>query len=218
MVLSVFLITFAINLHLWQYWVDDLNSQEIIRKIASSSGKFEPGQTKAFFNNKLVVPPIQELALEPEGGVLAAVSPEEKWVEIDLTNQVLRAHEADRVVYEFPVSTGKFGATPTGNFRIWIKLRYTKMSGGSQALGTYYYLPNVPYTMYFHNGFGIHGTYWHNNFGHPMSHGCVNMRTPDAEMIFNWSDPQIASTQHTFRPTKDNPGTRVVVHGTTPRE
>ena len=48
-------------------------------------------------------------------------------------------------------------------------------------------LPNVPYTMYFYKGYGIHGTYWHHNFGHPMSHGCVNMRTSDAAWLFNWA-------------------------------
>ena len=53
--------------------------------------------------------------------------------------------------------------------------------------GPDYYLPQVPYTMYFYKGYAIHGTYWHNNFGHPMSHGCVNMRTDDAAWLFNWA-------------------------------
>ena len=60
------------------------------------------------------------------------------------------------------------------------------MSGGS---GTdYYNLPNVPYVMYFYHYFGLHGAYWHNNFGHTMSHGCVNMRPIDAGAIFDWVD------------------------------
>jgi lipoprotein-anchoring transpeptidase ErfK/SrfK len=53
--------------------------------------------------------------------------------------------------------------------------------------GPGYYLPNVPYTMYFYRGYAIHGTYWHHNFGTPMSHGCVNMYTPDAEWMFYFS-------------------------------
>ena len=61
------------------------------------------------------------------------------------------------------------------------------MAGGSKALGTYYYLPNVPCTMYFYKGYGLHGTYWHNNFGHPMSHGCVNMKTEEACTLFDWA-------------------------------
>ena len=71
------------------------------------------------------------------------------------------------------------------------------MSGGSVALRTYYYLPNVPYVMFFENdqvagsrGFSIHGTYWHNNFGHPMSHGCVNMKTSEAKLIYHWTNPK----------------------------
>jgi lipoprotein-anchoring transpeptidase ErfK/SrfK len=46
----------------------------------------------------------------------------------------------------------------------------------------------VPYVMYFFEGYGLHGTYWHNNFGHPMSHGCVNLRTPDAKWFYNWAE------------------------------
>ena len=73
--------------------------------------------------------------------------------------------------------------TPTvaGQFRIQTKLVSTRMRGPG------YDLPNVPYTMYFYRGYAIHGTYWHNNFGHPMSHGCVNLRTADAAWLFDWA-------------------------------
>ena len=54
--------------------------------------------------------------------------------------------------------------------------------------GPDYFLPAVPFTMYFYQGYGIHGTYWHNAFGRPMSHGCVNLPTPEAEWFFNWAD------------------------------
>jgi lipoprotein-anchoring transpeptidase ErfK/SrfK len=53
--------------------------------------------------------------------------------------------------------------------------------------GPGYYLPNVPYTMYFYGGYGLHGTYWHNNFGTPMSHGCVNLSTADSGWLFDWA-------------------------------
>ena len=59
--------------------------------------------------------------------------------------------------------------------------------GFTDMAGPGYYLPDVPYTMYFYRGYGLHGTYWHNNFGTPMSHGCVNMRTPDARWLFYWA-------------------------------
>lgn len=149
-------------------------------------------------------------------------STENKRIEVDLTNQRLYAFEGDRKVYDFLVSTGKWGRTPTGTFRIWTKLRYTKMEGGSKALNTYYYLPNVPYTMFFANdevpswrGYGIHGTYWHNNFGHPMSHGCINMKTEEVEKIFYWANPTLGG-KASIRATADNPGTVVVIYGTAP--
>ncbi len=105
-----------------------------------------------------------------------------RWIDVDLSQQMLYAYEGDTVVASFLVSTGVWAfPTVTGQFHIYIKLVSTLMVGDG------YYLPNVPYTMYFYKGYGIHGTYWHNNFGHPMSHGCVNMYTPDAEWLFYWA-------------------------------
>lgn len=147
----------------------------------------------------------------------------EKHIEIDLTNQKLYGIEGEStVVFDYPISSGKWGRTPTGEFRIWVKLNYTTMRGGSRALGTYYHLPNVPYTMFFYNqeipksrGYGIHGTYWHDNFGHPMSHGCINMRTEDVERLYAWANPpSIAHTTY----AKGNEGTKIVIYGEAPYE
>lgn len=214
----IFLVLFeSFSLKARRESLPDLASQEAVADILTSTGQFQSGETQAFFNNQAVLPPSQELAVVPRR-VLSAVSPEEKWIEVDLTNQRLLAHEGNRVVYNFPISSGKaWTPTVTGEFRVWIKFKYAKMSGGSRALGTYYYLPNVPFIMYFHKGYGIHGAYWHNNFGHPMSHGCVNMKIPDAEQLFYWADPPIRADQGTVRPSKENPGTRIVIHGKTPR-
>lgn len=109
-----------------------------------------------------------------------------KRVEVDLTKQRLYAYEGGTLVYNFLISSGKWYRTPTGEFKPWIKLRSTRMAGGSRALGTYYNLPNVPYVVYFYQGYGIHGTYWHNNFGRPMSHGCVNVSIPNMALLYNW--------------------------------
>jgi lipoprotein-anchoring transpeptidase ErfK/SrfK len=81
------------------------------------------------------------------------------------------------------VSTGLWG-TPTvqGDYRIYWKLTSQTMSGPG------YYLPGVPWVMYFYQGYAIHGTYWHNNFGQPMSHGCVNLPTDQAEWFFRWAE------------------------------
>lgn len=105
-----------------------------------------------------------------------------RWIDVDLSDQMLYAYEGNTIVASFLVSTG-VPAFPTvvGKFHIYIKLESTLMAGDG------YYLPDVPYTMYFYRGYGIHGTYWHSNFGHPMSHGCVNMYTPDAQWLFYWA-------------------------------
>jgi lipoprotein-anchoring transpeptidase ErfK/SrfK len=106
----------------------------------------------------------------------------EHWIDVNLSQQMLYAYAGDTVVNSFLVSTGTWlTPTVTGKYRIWVKLRSSDMSGPG------YYLPAVPYVMYFYKDYGIHGTYWHNNFGTPMSHGCVNMSIPDSEWVYNFS-------------------------------
>jgi lipoprotein-anchoring transpeptidase ErfK/SrfK len=110
------------------------------------------------------------------------VSYGEKWIDMDLTNQMLYAYEGDTLLNSFLVSTGMANTpTVTGTYSIYVKYLYAHMRGDD------YDLPNVPYTMYFFEGYGIHGTYWHHNFGIPMSHGCVNMETSQAGWIFEWA-------------------------------
>jgi lipoprotein-anchoring transpeptidase ErfK/SrfK len=103
----------------------------------------------------------------------------ERWIDVDISSQSVTAYEGSSPVRTFIVSTGT-AAHPTvlGRYRIYIKLRYDLMVGPG------YYLPNVPFVMYFYQGYSFHGTYWHHNFGTPMSHGCINMYTPDAEWLF----------------------------------
>lgn len=105
-----------------------------------------------------------------------------RWIDVNLSTQSVYAYEGDTVVNSFVVSTGtSLTPTVTGKYKIWIKFVSTDMSGPG------YYLPDVPYAMYFYKGYGLHGTYWHNNFGTPMSHGCVNLRTADAEWLYYWA-------------------------------
>jgi lipoprotein-anchoring transpeptidase ErfK/SrfK len=105
-----------------------------------------------------------------------------RWIDVNLTQQKVYAYQGDSVVNSFTVSTGTWQSpTVTGQYHIYVKLLYTDMTGPG------YYLPNVPYTMYFYQGYGLHGTYWHHNFGTPMSHGCVNLSIPDAEWLYNWA-------------------------------
>lgn len=119
-----------------------------------------------------------EVANVPPSGVGNGVH----WFDVDLSDQRMYAYEGDTLVRTFIVSTGTWQTpTVTGKFKVWIKLRSAPMSGPG------YYLPDVPYIMYFHGDYGIHGTYWHNNFGVPMSHGCVNLSIPDAEWAYNFA-------------------------------
>ncbi len=112
---------------------------------------------------------------------------EPKWIEVDLSDQYLRAWEYDRLVFGTYVSTGlPQYPTPPGTYRIYAKLRYEHMRGGTPGVD-YYDLPNVPHTMYFYRGYAIHGAYWHNNFGRVMSHGCVNLPLSAAEWLYNWA-------------------------------
>lgn len=179
--------------------------------IKNLSGKAEK-DNKGTFEGKVVYAPAEhtQFALEDTQIVLGDTTPTNKRLYVDLTQQKILAFEGERLVYDFPVSTGKWYLTPTGEFRIWTWLRYTRMSGGNKANGTYYNLPNVPYTMFFSNaqvpkyrGYGIHGAYWHNNFGQPMSHGCVNMREADVAKIYQW----------TFKDTS----IPLIIYGTTPK-
>ncbi len=204
----------------WQRWIWRFSSQGEIdpQQIFQD---YDPEEKMAIFNNQLIeVPPLTK----PERPAVLGQSDEEKRIEIDLTNQRLYAYEGDRQVFNFLVSSGKWGRTPTGIFRIWVKLRYSKMSGGSRVLRTYYYLPNVPFVMYFYNekvpkskGYGIHGTYWHNNFGHPMSHGCINMKTEEAAVLYYWALPDLRG-RSSIHATEDNPGTTVIIYGEGPWE
>jgi lipoprotein-anchoring transpeptidase ErfK/SrfK len=115
----------------------------------------------------------------------------ERWVEINLTQQMLYAWEGDNLIASFIVSTGTWQTpTVTGTYRVYARFKYKDMSGPG------YYLPNVPNTMFFYQGYAIHGTYWHNNFGTPMSHGCVNMTIPDSEWLFNWSPSNLLVNVH----------------------
>jgi lipoprotein-anchoring transpeptidase ErfK/SrfK len=118
----------------------------------------------------------------PSPTPLQAELPPRKTIKIDLSEQTLTAYENDLAVYSALVSTGTARyPTPTGDYAIRTKIRSQTMSGPG------YSLPNVQFVSYFYRDYAIHGTYWHDNFGHPMSHGCVNLRNIDAEWLYKWA-------------------------------
>lgn len=111
-----------------------------------------------------------------------ASSDGERWIEVIVSEQKLIAWQGDTPVFETIVSTGKPGfETLPGEFRIYVKYDKTRMRGPG------YDTPDVPWTLYYYRGFAIHGAYWHNNFGTPVSHGCVNLRVPEAKALYDWA-------------------------------
>lgn len=132
-------------------------------------------------SKKLSVTPPPYLLAEEESHVLGDTSG--NWIEIILSSQTLCFHETNGNTPCFKISSGMpWTPTPTGNFHVWVKYPVTTMSGPG------YYLPNIHWTMYFYQGYSTHEAYWHNNFGNPMSHGCVNMRVEDAKYIYDRSE------------------------------
>ncbi len=155
---------------------------------------------------------------------LTPISPdvpwEEKRIEVSLKAQKMTAYEGDRVVRTSPVSTGIPGSSPTangvptrtpsGDFAITLKMPVRHMGDGAltSALDAYE-LPGVPWVCFFHEtGVAFHGTYWHDNFGTPMSHGCVNLPMDEAKWLFRWTLP----VNHPPERTKKGFGTRVIVY------
>jgi lipoprotein-anchoring transpeptidase ErfK/SrfK len=109
----------------------------------------------------------------------------ELWMDVNLSTQYMRVYRGSTVIAATYVSTGRPGFdTPTGTFYVNWKLPSQTMSG--VLGGEYYYVPNVPWVMYFTNvGHAIHGAYWHNNFGRVMSHGCINLPVSFAEWLYS---------------------------------
>ena len=112
-----------------------------------------------------------------------------KWIEVNLSQQYMRAWQGSTVVYQEYISSGlPPNVTPPGYYKIFYKLPSDEMKNGKPGDPDYYDLKNVPWVMYFlAGGYALHGTYWHANFGHEMSHGCVNMTTPGAAWLYQWA-------------------------------
>lgn len=105
-----------------------------------------------------------------------------KWIEVILSQQRLNAWQNGRIVMSSLISSGtRAHPTRRGTFKIYVKYRATRMRGPG------YNLPGVPYTMYYSGSYAVHGAYWHNNFGHPMSHGCVNLPVAFAGRLYAWA-------------------------------
>ena len=142
------------------------------------------------------------------------VGAEDKWIDVDLTNQTVAAYEGDKMVWATLVSTGKEPTpTKTGVFYIYEKKIGEFMAGG-WADHDPYILEEVPWTMYFTERYALHGAYWHDQFGEVRSHGCVNLTPEDAKFLFTWTGPVLPPGQVSVRSSQNNVGTWVYVHET----
>ena len=125
-----------------------------------------------------------------------------KWIDVSILRQTLVAYEGMRPVFATMVSTGADGlgdpkethSTVLGAFLIHTKHVTVTMS--SDESGDVYDLQDVPYTQFFHEGYALHGAYWHDGFGTPRSHGCINLSPHDAAWLFAWTDPEVPKGWH----------------------
>jgi len=143
--------------------------------------------------------------------------PNERWIDVDIESQVLSAYVGDRPVFATLVSTGRGSdgsvlATPRGVQRLWVKLRASNMDNlDDESAAENYAIQAVPWVMYFDHGYGLHGTFWHRQFGSKHSHGCVNLTPLDAERLFGWTSPKLPAGWTAALPTNYEPGTLIRV-------
>jgi len=175
-------------------------------------------QDEADKNTFFQVPmlPMRPVLPEEFSPISPEIPLEQKRIEVNLSNQLLECFEGDRVVFSTAISSGVTGLydTPMGRFNLMDKLPSRRMSAATSRYADDIILAGVPWTSFFTSeGVALHGTYWHDNFGFPMSHGCVNMRTEDARWVFRWSRP-VAGYADIDKQTLDvkGYGTRVDVH------
>ncbi|WP_233583457.1 L,D-transpeptidase family protein [Corallococcus sp. CA053C] len=140
------------------------------------------------------------------------VEPGARWLDVDLEAQVLIAYEGDRPVYATLISSGSPGTdTPEGLFRIWVKFAEADMTG--QMGKASYRVATVPWTMFFEGDFALHTAYWHDRFGEPVSHGCINLAPKDARVLYGWTTPEVPTGWSMAHALPDDPGTWVRIRG-----
>ncbi len=166
------------------------NTPAAIAKVIGENGEprdaWTPTPTPT--NTPSPTPTIEPTRLVDNGNTsfpLPAIASGERWVDVNLTLQTLTAYEGNSPVFQTIISSGRPPYyTVTGQFRVYYRLEEQTMDG--RRLGFNYVTPGVPHVQYFYGDFAIHGAYWHNDFGTPVSHGCVNVTPADAEWLYNW--------------------------------
>jgi len=155
-----------------------------------------------------LVPDSELTAISPD------VSADDKSIVVDLNSQMLTAYEKERIVFMSRISSGvrlpEGGfATPRGLFHTIRKRPCRHMTNPADEYGSGFDLPGVPWVSYFTgSGVAFHGAYWHNNYGIPSSHGCINMTPEAAKWIYRWTLPTVPPDEYVY---SDAYGTRVLV-------
>ncbi len=138
------------------------------------------------------------------------------WIEVSILDQTLVAYVGDKAVYTTLVSTGIGGlgdpeethATVRGTFLIHTK--HVSATMNSDEVGDEFDLRDVPYVQYFQDGYAFHAAYWHDSFGQPRSHGCINLSPADARWLFHWTEPAVPHAWHSALSLRE--GTLVYIH------
>jgi hypothetical protein len=181
-----------------------LEPRTIVEIYATSKdGKWVRVEDEQWISRKDVR--VATLTAPPEGA-----GPDERWFDVDLEDQVLVAYQGSTPVYATLVSTGKRGhRTPARITRVKSKLERATMASDDDEV---YSVADVPWTMYYDDpGYALHTSYWHNGFGGPRSHGCINLAPHDARVLYHWSSPDVPPGWVAVYGDENNPGSLVRV-------
>lgn len=162
--------------------VRELARREVVAVYEARAGFLRIGANEWIAREHLRV--VRQM-MRPHG-----VRADERWLDVDLDEQVLVAYDGDRPVFATLVSTGKSGSTPTAIHRVRKKHAITRLKAPAESYGTWD-MPEVPFSLAFRKYYAAHGAYWHDGFGAERSQGCVNLAPRDARWVFEWSSPQV---------------------------
>lgn len=162
-----------------------------VLKTGKEGKKVDILQTLAFIQQELLEPgeriiqlPVETITSEQQQADIPEPQYEDKkHIIVSLSRQLAFAYEGEELLFVTKVSTGVPGhPTPKGQYKVYAKTAKQKMSGPG------YYLPNVPWILWYNGDYSLHGTYWHNNFGTTMSHGCTNLSIDDAKWFYDFAE------------------------------
>lgn len=187
------------------------------REAVKLTGAKRPGGFWETRDGHYIVESVARI-IEPRLDYPSFATGSRKWIDISIRNQTLVAYVGTKPVYATLISSGRGGmgdpetaqATVRGTFMIYSKHVSATMDGEEDKADSFFLL-DVPFVQYFHKGFALHGTYWHDEFGRVRSHGCVNLAPVDAAWLFEWTDPVVPEGWHSVLNKKR--GTVVFVHG-----